>query len=195
MAKAKVITALALTTVMLVVMTGLAAADEPDIDSCDVSGGDTGNTIYYPGDTVCVKGINFGSNTYSGTIYVVGDQGATWFSQAQSPLPDKFKEYNGKKVMASVSVNGWDGSVIALGTVGNGAGQIPHPTTEGVYYYYDIVFDVNDDGWDPNSSDMADKEACIGFRTAIPEFATIAIPAVAVLGLFLFYSRRKRKEE
>ena len=29
----------------------------------------------------------------------------------------------------------------------------------------------------------------------IPEFATIAIPAVAVLGLFLFYSHRKRKEE
>ncbi|RLI00080.1 hypothetical protein DRO38_06985 [Candidatus Bathyarchaeota archaeon] len=29
----------------------------------------------------------------------------------------------------------------------------------------------------------------------IPEFATIAIPAVAILGLFLFYSHRKRKEE
>jgi len=29
----------------------------------------------------------------------------------------------------------------------------------------------------------------------IPEFTTIAIPAVAVLGLFLFYSHRKRKEE
>ena len=29
----------------------------------------------------------------------------------------------------------------------------------------------------------------------IPEFTTIAIPAVAILGLFLFYSHRKRKEE
>ena len=29
----------------------------------------------------------------------------------------------------------------------------------------------------------------------IPEFATIAIPAVVVLGLFLFYNHRKRKEE
>ena len=29
----------------------------------------------------------------------------------------------------------------------------------------------------------------------IPEFATIAIPAVAVLGLFLFYNHRKRKEQ
>jgi len=29
----------------------------------------------------------------------------------------------------------------------------------------------------------------------IPEFATIAIPVVAVLGLFLFYNYRKRKEE
>ena len=46
-------------------------------------------------------------------------------------------------------------------------------------------------------------EICVGTETAwgtvwgtsIPEFATIAIPVVAVLGLFLFYSHRKRKEE
>ena len=195
MKKEKVITALALTVAMLMVMAGLAAADEPDIDSCDVSGGNTGNTIYYPGDTVYVKGINFGSNTYSGTIYVVGDQGAAWFEKVQSPLPNNFSDYQGKKVMANVSVNGWNGSVIALGTVGNGAGQIPHPTTEGEYYYYDIVFDVNNDGWKPGTSDMADKEACIGFRTAIPEFTTIAIPVAAILGLLFFYNHRKRKEE
>ena len=29
----------------------------------------------------------------------------------------------------------------------------------------------------------------------IPEFATIAIPAVAILGLFFFYNRRKRRNE
>jgi len=40
-------------------------------------------------------------------------------------------------------------------------------------------------------TDAADPD-CQG---EIPEFATIAIPAVAVLGLFLFYSHRKRKEE
>jgi len=46
-------------------------------------------------------------------------------------------------------------------------------------------------------------EICVGTETAwgtvvgtsIPEFATIAIPVVAVLGLFLFYNYRKRKEE
>jgi hypothetical protein len=31
--------------------------------------------------------------------------------------------------------------------------------------------------------------------TTIPEFATIAIPAVAILGLFLFFNHRKRREE
>ena len=31
--------------------------------------------------------------------------------------------------------------------------------------------------------------------TDIPEFATIAIPAVAVLGLFLFFNKRKHKKE
>jgi len=43
-----------------------------------------------------------------------------------------------------------------------------------------------------------DKQWCIFWSHRwdyqIPEFATIAIPAVAVLGLFLFYSHRKRKE-
>ena len=29
----------------------------------------------------------------------------------------------------------------------------------------------------------------------IPEFATIAIPAIAVLGLFLFFNKRKHKKE
>jgi len=42
--------------------------------------------------------------------------------------------------------------------------------------------------------DVEDYEITLP-TTEIPEFATIAIPAVAVLGLFLFYSHRKRKEE
>ncbi|KAF5432838.1 hypothetical protein C5S39_02635 [Candidatus Methanophagaceae archaeon] len=29
----------------------------------------------------------------------------------------------------------------------------------------------------------------------LPEFATIAIPAIAVLGLFLFFNKRKHKKE
>jgi len=31
--------------------------------------------------------------------------------------------------------------------------------------------------------------------TTIPEFVTIALPALSILGLFLFYNHRKRKEE
>jgi len=46
--------------------------------------------------------------------------------------------------------------------------------------------------WD--YGDVEDYEITL-LTPEIPEFATIAIPAVAVLGLFLFYSHRKRKEE
>jgi len=46
--------------------------------------------------------------------------------------------------------------------------------------------------WD--YGDVEDYEITL-LTKEIPEFATIAIPAVAVLGLFLFYNYRKRKEE
>jgi len=38
-------------------------------------------------------------------------------------------------------------------------------------------------------------DAVVGTLNLIPEFATIAIPAVALLGLFLFFNRRKGREE
>jgi len=40
-----------------------------------------------------------------------------------------------------------------------------------------------------------DVGSCTIFGNSIPEFATIAIPAVAILGLFLFFNHRKRKEK
>jgi len=179
MAKARVITALALTVVMLTAMTGLAAA--ADIESCDSSGNlkDT----FSEGETVYVKGVNFGGSTYSGNLYVVGDQGEAWFNEPRD-LPSDFLG----SVIVNKSVSNWNGDAEPLGVVGSGSGEIPFPAN------YDIVFDVNNDGWDPNSSDMADKEVCVGFKT-IPEFATIAIPVAAILGLLFFYSHRKRKEE
>jgi len=36
--------------------------------------------------------------------------------------------------------------------------------------------------------------ACVGV-SSIPEFTTIAIPAIAVLGLFLFFNKRKHKKD
>ena len=52
------------------------------------------------------------------------------------------------------------------------------------------------DNWGSSYSGLAQDDADSDSRQAlIPEFATIAIPAVAVLGLFLFFNRRKHKKD
>jgi hypothetical protein len=58
---------------------------------------------------------------------------------------------------------------------------------------YDIYLDENQDG-KINPIDAVYAHLWIGF-TVVPEFATIAIPAIAVLGLFLFFNKRKHKKE
>lgn len=55
---------------------------------------------------------------------------------------------------------------------------------------YDIVVDTNQNGeW--NTGELVDSCVNVGF-SAIPEFTTIAIPVVAVLGLVFLMSRRRR---
>jgi len=51
---------------------------------------------------------------------------------------------------------------------------------------------IGEDDWDKSTFCWSYRW---DYQYQIPEFATIAIPAVAVLGLFLFYNHRKRKEE
>ena len=51
-----------------------------------------------------------------------------------------------------------------------------------------------------NAGDQYDADAGVDFASCtrsvdIPEFATIAIPAIAVLGLFLFFNKRKHKKD
>ena len=64
------------------------------------------------------------------------------------------------------------------------------PLTQGSY---DIVVDTNRNGeW--NEGEPIDSWTTTGFE-AIPEFTTIAIPVVAIIGLMFLLSRRKRKKE
>jgi len=66
----------------------------------------------------------------------------------------------------------------------------PAPLTEGEY---DIVVDTNQNGkW--NTGEPIDSDVDVGF-TAIPEFATIAIPVAAIIGLFVLIRRRKQKQK
>jgi hypothetical protein len=48
---------------------------------------------------------------------------------------------------------------------------------------------------DPGEPDYQDIVVELKGANLVPEFATIAIPAIAVLGLFLFFNKRKHKKE
>jgi hypothetical protein len=64
-------------------------------------------------------------------------------------------------------------------------------------YEYTAEFQVYNTS--KGSGDIGNATARIGSSTTtidpIPEFATIAIPAIAVLGLFLFFNKRKHKKD
>ena len=59
---------------------------------------------------------------------------------------------------------------------------------------YDIVLDSNCDGI-LNGNDRIDSQFGVGFSVHVPEFATIAMPVGAILGLLFFFNHRKRKKE
>lgn len=67
----------------------------------------------------------------------------------------------------------------------NGLDEIPTP------YDFDIIYDCNQDGYFDVVNDTVDYGVCSGFTTSIPEFATIAVPMIALLGLVLYMRRKK----
>jgi hypothetical protein len=107
------------------------------------------------------------------------------------------------------------GNKYKVGTVANPKNYPPAPggnftypnKFDGTSGGYDVVVDCIDSSsnWSPDGiyqkpSGVADGPdyvqymGCSGFDT-VPEFATIAIPAIAVLGLFLFFNKRKHKKD
>ena len=252
MRKAKVITALALTTVMLVVMTGISAADKYTIDgnlsdwgvtpftdwvpdaptaryveenydgtNPEPNGHPLGGEYYdiealyfdadesnayfavvtsYPltGDlgidldcdiTTGEYGYEYGINTRKwsinyGKVYYMPD----WYRTVVDPDASPGLIIGGTEVGAATitqipidSDNGYPNFVIE-GKVSRS--QIGSPLKDQLSNIHITIWCGND-------------EIIIGkFKwTEVPEFATIAIPVAAILGLVLFYNHRKRKEE
>ena len=173
--KAKVITALALTAVMLAAMTGIATANgypSPDILPSDSSGY---KDSFGADEDVYVIGQGAGDATYD--VYVMDNQNY-WYDG------DSLSGYKAK-ITVTVSPSG-------IGFVGQpnltwaGADTVPGE--------YDLVLDTNRNGdYDQGVDDVEDGMK-IGF-TVVPEFATIAIPVAAILGLVLFFNHRKRRKE
>jgi hypothetical protein len=142
MRKAKVITVLALTVVMLATMTGIAAADVfamgtvVDVDDDPISGADVSATC---------GGVTLTDSTDSDGNYGVD--------------------------FTTICSAGDTVTVIATyqGHTGSSSG--------------DII--------DHHVVEIADIDVTI----SVPEFATIAMPVAAILGLVLFFNYRKRKKE
>ncbi|MCK4732138.1 MAG: PEF-CTERM sorting domain-containing protein [Methanophagales archaeon] len=151
MRKAKVITALAMTVVMLVAMTGIAAAE------ATVCG-----WVFLQDQTTKVSGANV--NVYSDSDHInrVGS--------------------------GETDVNGWYSVSCGSLTAGNTA-YVTASTDDGksgesegaVKYVGEGVYEAN--------------IAVVIVELGIPEFATIAIPVAAILGLLFFFNHRKRKKE
>jgi len=179
MKKAKVITALALTVVMLMVMAGLAAAHPANVDI-------TANPIINPLDGTTV------TNTTTVTFNIDYDTHGsphTRYISVETSKPNLYARVTGNGVDT-----GWTNNTRVGGTY-NATSPNNYTFTlsvKGTEEGQVTVYDNAGDSFNPSGG--YDFAACTR-RVEVPEFATIAIPAAAILGLLFFYSHRKRKEE
>ena len=133
------------------------------------------------GESVYAKGSGYApSTTYD--LYVVSD--TTWTDGMAIPT----------RVPGT-----------AINVTTDGTGAIAYSNLEGsgtppaliwassVVGKYDIVVDVNGNGQYDAGIDALDANIDVGFET-IPEFPTIAIPALIVLGIIFLMFRRRGKE-
>jgi len=209
MRKAKVITALALTVVMLVVMAGLAAADCPEQIE-----------ILPDGSSGHPKNL-----TELGSPLVINNDGVTptnidiglWDYLSDSPAGQKhtMKVWIAP-ISAGASANDINITVTERsgGATASGVGTLTSPVVliwtqdnggNSAFDYIDLSLishgpdgakyqlNVEDTGYGTNVAIDHDLENLELHN--VPEFTTIAIPVAAILGLLFFYSHRKRKEE
>ena len=104
------------------------------------------------------------------------------------------------KVVGQGADTGWTTGAEAAGRVGatwtaTNSGDEPFMFTVYVKGTQTGLVTVHDNNGTAYSDLSAEDKAEATREVLIPEFATIAIPAVAVLGLFLFFNRRKQKRE
>ena len=131
-------------------------------------------------DKVYVSG--YGTTGTSANVYVVPER--TWTNG------EKMTDFGGTVGYIIKQANVASGVISApnsvyIGTVGTASGEIPAGD-------YDIFYDIDNDGTYTVNVDTVEHEMqCKGFSANVPEFATIAIPAIALLGLVFFMRRKK----
>ena len=189
MRKAKVITALALTVVMLVVMAGLAAAESLKVLD-PATGAEVSVIELAPGSSVTydLKVGPFLNNAPPNVTHWLDN-----YTFVNSPIgqeSDITVEYQEQSPMRpwGPALYVWTQET-ASGTYETLKIKITLEPTAPIGANYTIaIMDVGTGG----SIDIG--VASVGI-SSVPEFTTIAIPVAAILGLFFFYSHRKRKEE
>ena len=152
----------------------------PVITSCNQAGGEVNQ--FAPSQSVYAKG----SGLESGTNYKIWIQDDP-VSEGDSLVPGEDDSGSQENVITDGSGNFGPTEIWAI----PGDAPITH-------HEYDIVVDKQGDGTNTGkynaASDGIDSATVVGFTAPIPEFTTIAIPVVAILGLLFLFSRRKRKE-
>ena len=149
------------------------------IVSCDAMGKEKNQ--FEPGECVYAKGIRLESST-TYRIWIQSDPVSEGDLLTVTEDPSGFQE------VITTNVNG-DFSPEPIWTIPSYA-----PPT---YDKFDIVVDKLNDGGNTGyynaASDGLDSATVVGFVAPVPEFPTMAIPVVTILGLLFLISRRRRK--
>ena len=168
---------------MLVVMTGLAAAGDENLY---VEPGP--KTIPYCPDSV----------TYDVRVYDILNLTADHCIKATIRDSDRYTHLMFKFTNETGATSGWIESGVYWNWGKPNSGNDENLSLEvcansSAPQNTGYLFEVFDTG----GTIFAGPETASGttMGTTIPEFATIAIPVAAILGLVLFYNYRKRKEE
>lgn len=186
MKKTKMIAMLAALAI-LAAMTGIAAANPARVDIA--------------ADQFSIGGGNVDTSTVTTDLIayaILGDH--TRYVAAVSSSPNVYVRVHDQGSAPYTHDTGWSNDQDPSTTTHSFTYSATEPNT----YTWTIevkgtengIVYVSDNAGTSYSSDPATDDADAESRMAlIPEFATIAIPAVAILGLFLFFNHRKRKEE
>ncbi len=181
MRRAKVITALVLTAVMLTVMTGIAVATpstttSPASVDVDISTNTpttiTVKHIIEPGDYLA-DAISFRLTRTQGNVTDLELQ----FKQPSAGTESGIYE----REVNFTWTNDSDPDYLELWVKAKSGAPVGAE--------YDIII------WDWGWGTHIDVSAATVTATNIPEFATIALPVAAILGLLFFFNRRKHKKE
>lgn len=149
------------------------------ITSCDNDGKEKNQ--FEPGESVYVKGNGLEADTIY-RIWIQSDPVSEGDLLTVTEDPSGFQE------VITTNANG-DFSPEPIWAIPSHA-----PPT---YDKFDIVVDKLNDGGNTGkynaASDGLDSATVVGFVAPVPEFPTMAIPVVTILGLLFLISRRRRK--